>query len=158
MSSGGTSLNYTDDELDSYSSIWSASVFDTTDADHRRVVTALKNISEGSELETYMDVDNVLRYMAVQTFVVNLDSLTGTMEHNYYLYEQDGKLNIIPWDYNLSFGGYQSTDASATINFPIDTPFTGDTADRSFFMSLLENRTYLAKYHEYLGATSSTNM
>ena len=43
-----------------------------------------------------MDVDNVLRYMAVHTFVVNLDSLSSNMAHNYYLYEDDGKLNIIP--------------------------------------------------------------
>ena len=43
--------------------------------------------------------------MAVHEFVVNLDSLSGNMAHNYYLYENDGQLNIIPWDYNLSFGG-----------------------------------------------------
>ena len=39
------------------------------------------------------------------SFVVNDDSLSGTMAHNYYLYEYNGKLNILPWDYNLSFGG-----------------------------------------------------
>lgn len=148
-SGGDTSLNYIDDELDNYSDIWNASIFDTTDADHRRVVTALKNISEGTDLEKYMDVDNVLRYMAVQTFVVNLDSLTGTMEHNYYLYEEDGQLNILPWDYNLSFGGFSGT-ASSVVNFAIDTPFTGDTANRQFFMSLLENDEYLTLYHKYL--------
>ena len=65
----------------------------------------MKNISEGTNLETYMDIDNILKYMAVHTFVVNDDSLSGTMAHNYYLYEYNGKLNILPWDYNLSFGG-----------------------------------------------------
>ena len=99
-----------------------------------------------------MDIDNILRYMAVQTFVVNLDSLSGSMAHNYYLYEDDGRLNIIPWDYNLAFGGFQSGSASETINFPIDTPFSSgvDLADRQFFMALLENETYLAQYHDYL--------
>ena len=99
-----------------------------------------------------MDVDNILRYMAVQTFVVNLDSLSGSMAHNYYLYEDDGQLNIIPWDYNLAFGGFQSGSASETINFPIDTPFSSgvNLADRQFFMALLENETYLAQYHDYL--------
>ena len=151
MNSGGsgTSLSYTNDELDSYSDIWESSVFDTTDSDHERVVAALKNIGEGTDLEEYMDVDNVLRYLAVQTFVVNLDSLTGTMEHNYYLYEEDGWLNILPWDYNLSFGGFGDT-ASSMINFPIDTPFSGDTSDRGFFMALLENDEYLSLYHQYL--------
>ena len=150
------SLNYIDDELSSYETIWESSVFKSTDKDHRRVVSALKNIcaddADAESLSESMDVDNVLRYMAVQTFVVNLDSLTGSMAHNYYLYEDDGQLNIIPWDYNLAFGGFQSGSASETINFPIDTPFSSgvDLEDRQFFMALLENETYLAQYHEYL--------
>ena len=156
MGSGsGANLNYTDDSLDSYEAIWEGSVFNTTDKDHRRVVKALKSIcaddTDSKTLTEYMDVDNVLRYMAVQTFVVNLDSLSGNMAHNYYLYESDSKLNIIPWDYNLAFGGFQSQDASDVINFPIDTPFSSDisTEDRQFFLSLLENEEYLEKYHEY---------
>jgi len=157
MGSGsGANLNYTDDSLDSYEAIWEGSVFNTTDKDHRRVVKALKNIcsddTDNKTLAEYMDVDNVLRYMAVQTFVVNLDSLSGNMAHNYYLYESDSKLNIIPWDYNLAFGGFQSQDASDVINFPIDTPFSSgvSTEDRQFFLSLLENEEYLEQYHEYL--------
>ena len=150
------SLNYIDDELSSYETIWESSVFKSTDKDHRRVITALKNIcaddADSESLAESMDVDNILRYMAVQTFVVNLDSLSGSMAHNYYLYENDGKLNLIPWDYNLAFGGFQSGSASETINFPIDTPFSSgvDPEDRQFFMALLENETYLAQYHAYL--------
>ena len=150
------SLNYIDDELSSYETIWESSVFKSTDKDHRRVINALKNIcaddADTEVLAESMDVDNILRYMAVQTFVVNLDSLSGSMAHNYYLYEDDGQLNIIPWDYNLAFGGFQSGSASETINFPIDTPFSSgvNLADRQFFMALLENETYLAQYHDYL--------
>ena len=103
--SGGADLNYTDDDLDSYSTIWDREVTSSGKKDHKRVVEALKNISEGTDPEKYMDVDNILKYMAVHTFVVNDDSLSGTMAHNYYLYEYNGKLNILPWDYNLSFGG-----------------------------------------------------
>lgn len=150
------SLNYIDDELSSYETIWESSVFKSTDKDHRRVINALKNIcaddADTESLAESMDIDNILRYMAVQTFVVNLDSLSGSMAHNYYLYEDDGQLNIIPWDYNLAFGGFQSGSASETINFPIDTPFSSgvNLADRQFFMALLENETYLAQYHDYL--------
>lgn len=151
MSSGGSDLNYTDDNLDSYSTIWEGSVFKSSDKDHQRVVTALKNISEGRNLETYMYVDSVLKYLAVHTFVVNLDSLSSNMAHNYYLYEDDGALSIIPWDYNLAFGGFQSSDASSVINFPIDTPFSGvSMEDRQFFASLLAEEEYLDLYHSYL--------
>ncbi len=155
-SGGGANLNYVDDSLDSYDAIWEGSVFNTTDKDHSRVVKALKKIcgedADTNTLAKYMDVDNVLRYMAVHTFVVNLDSLSGNMAHNYYLYESDSQLNIIPWDYNLAFGGFQSAGSSDVINFPIDTPFTSavSTEDRQFFMSLLSNEEYLAQYHEYL--------
>nr|WP_304955281.1 CotH kinase family protein [uncultured Acetatifactor sp.] len=85
--------------------------------------------------------------MAVHAFSVNLDSLSGNMAHNYYLYEYNGKLNIIPWDYDLSFGGMGgSRDASGTINDAIDTPFQGT----AFFDALLEDEGYLEEYHEYL--------
>lgn len=146
---GGANLNYTDDDLDSYSTIWEGEITGTGDADHRRVVTALKNINEGTDLEKYLDVDNVLKYMAVHTFAVNMDSLSGTMAHNYYLYEYDGQLNILPWDYNLSLGGMGmggSSDGTSVVNDAIDTPFSGT----DFFDALLENEEYLAKYHEYL--------
>ncbi len=155
-SGSGADLNYTDDDLDSYEAIWNGSEGNTTDKDHKRVVKALKNIcnadGDSETLEEYMDVDNMLRYMAVQTFVVNLDSLSGNMAHNYYLYENDGQLNMIPWDYNLAFGGFQSQNASDVVNFPIDTPFSSNisTEDRQFMMSLLENEDYLEQYHEYL--------
>ena len=156
---GGADLNYTDDAMESYSVIWDGEVTDATDQDHRRVVTALKNISEGTDLENYLDVDNVLKYMAVHTFSVNMDSLSGNMTHNYYLYEHNGQLNILPWDYNLAFGGMgagmggagrgqqgQDTGASAVINDAVDTPFQGT----EFFDALLENEEYLSRYHEYL--------
>ena len=151
---GGADLNYTDDDLDSYSTIWDGEVTDSGKKDHKRVVEALKNISEGTDLESCMDVDNILKYMAVHTFVVNDDSLSGTMAHNYYLYEYNGKLNILPWDYNLSFGGMSmgggmggpSSGATSVINDAIDTPFSST----NFFDVLLENEEYLAKYHEYL--------
>ena len=149
MGGSGADLNYTDDELDSYSTIWEGEVTDTDKADHRRVITALKNISQGTELESYLDIDNVLRYMAAHVFSVNMDSLSGNMAHNYYLYESNGKLNILPWDYNLSFGGMgmgSVSGASEMINDAIDDPFQGTR----FFDALLEDETYCARYHQYL--------
>lgn len=148
-SQNGSDLNYTDDNKESYSAIWEGSVADTKGSGYKKVIEALKNISEGSNIEDYLDTDNILKYMAVHTFVVNLDSLSGTMAHNYYLYESDGKLNILPWDYNLAFGGMEKgkeDGASETVNFPIDTPFSGT----EFFDAMLENEEYQKTYHAYL--------
>ncbi|MBP1580080.1 MAG: CotH kinase family protein [Oscillospiraceae bacterium] len=144
-SSGGCDLNYTDDDLDSYSEIWDAEVTDSSKASHKRVVAALKAAAEGTDLEDCLDIDNLLKYMAAHTFAVNLDSLSGNMAHNYYLYESSGVINLIPWDYNLSFGGMNSSDSDA-VNYAIDSPFSGT----QFFDKILENEEYLAKYHEYL--------
>lgn len=159
--SGGADLNYTDDDLDSYETIWDGEVTKTKQADHERVVKALKNIAEGNDLETYMDIDNLLRYMAVHVFSVNEDSLSGTMAHNYYLYESDGKLSLIPWDYNLALGGMggmgggmpggsgeteERSGATSVVNSPIDDAFSGT----DFFDTLLENETYHSQYYDYL--------
>ena len=76
---GGADLNYTDDELDSYSTIWDGEITDAKKADRKRVVTALRNISQGTDLQKYMDIDNLVRYMAVHVFSVNDDSLSGSM-------------------------------------------------------------------------------
>ncbi len=147
MGGGGADLNYTDDELDSYETIWDGEITSTTKADHKRVVTALKNISEGTDLETYMDVDNLLRYMAIHVFSVNEDSLSGSMAHNYYLYESGGKLNLIPWDYNLALGGMgRSNDATSVVNDAIDNAFSGT----NFFDTLMEDETCHSQYYAYL--------
>ena len=146
LGGGGANLNYTDDDPDSYSTIWEGEVTKTTDADHTRVITALKHIAEGSDLETYMDVDNLLRYMAVHVFSVNEDSLSEMMAHNYYLYEYNGQLNIIPWDYNLALGGMSGSSATSVVNEAIDNAFSGT----DFFDTLMENETYHEQYYAYM--------
>ncbi|MGN0466867.1 MAG: CotH kinase family protein [Lachnospiraceae bacterium] len=152
MGGSGADLNYTDENLDSYSTIWNCEVTDTTKKDHKRVVTALRNISQGTNLDTYMDVDNLLKYAAVHVFSVNSDSLSGMMAHNYYLYESNGMLNLLPWDYNLSLGGMGGfgkdglSDATSTVNDAIDNAFSGT----KFFDTLLEEEEYHEQYYKYL--------
>ncbi len=144
MGGGGANLNYIDDSLDSYSTIWEGEITDTNDSDHKRVVTALKYISEGTDLESYMDISNLLKYMAVHVFSENSDSLSGSMAHNYYLYESNGRLNVIPWDYNLALGGMGGgSDATDTVNAGIDNSWQST----SFFDSLYANEEYHAEYY-----------
>lgn len=143
--SGGSNLNYTDDELDSYSTIWDGEVNDSSEGDHKRVIEALKNVHNKTNIEDYIDVEQVLKYMAVHNFVVNEDSLSGSMAHNYYLYESNGKISILPWDYNLAFGGMHGGEATSVINEPIDDSWQGT----ELFDFVLEDEEYKARYHEY---------
>ena len=150
-SSGGTDLKYTDDSVSSYSKIFDNEIFKGTEADYKRVIKAIKNINSGTDLEKYVDVDATLRYFAANTVLVNLDSYFSNMKHNYYLYEKDGQLTMLPWDYNLAFGGFQSGSASSAVNFPIDTPVSGiSMSELPILEKLLEVDKYKEKYHEYL--------
>lgn len=147
----GVNLVYTDDELSSYSNIFDNAITDVTEEDENRLIASLKGIGEGEDLEKYINVDEVLRYAATNVFLVNLDSYLSNMGHNYCLYEDNGQLSMIPWDYNLSFGTYNSSSASDAVNYAVDTVFSGVSADdRPIIGKLLENEEYLAKYHEYL--------
>lgn len=147
----GGSLEYIDDNVESYGAIFNNVVGKGTTSDYKRVIKALKALSEGKDLETYFDVDKILRYLAAHTIVVNLDSYSSIMAQNYYIYERDGKITILPWDYNLAWGGFQSGNASSVINFPIDTPVSGvEMSSRPLIDKLFANEEYLERYHNYL--------
>lgn len=147
----GSDLAYTDDDPDSYQAIFDAAVFDPSKSDKTRLIQALKNISEGTDLDRYMDVDAMLRYIAANVFLVNDDSYFGTMLHNYYLYEEDGRLTMLPWDYNLAFGGFQSHDADAAVNRGIDDVVSGGNLEsRPMIGKILEVQEYKEQYYGYL--------
>src|SRR5690606_23869984 len=61
----------------------------------------LSNSSEWrSTLESTFNVDHFLRWLAVNTTIVNWDQY-GVLPHNYYLYHHSvNKLTWIPWDNN----------------------------------------------------------
>lgn len=149
--SSNSNLSYIDDNVSSYSTIFSSAVVKATKKDYKRVIRALKNISEGN-LEEGMDVDAMLRYIAGNVIVLNDDSYFGNMLHNYYLYEQDGKLTMLPWDYNLAFGGFQGNNATSVINRGIDTVVSNESylANRPMIAKVLEVEEYKEKYHAYL--------
>ena len=72
------------------------------------------------------------------------------MVHNYYLYEKDGLLSILPWDYNLAFGTFQGNDASRAVNDSIDTPLSvSGNGDRPMADWITSSQEYTALYHQY---------
>ena len=86
--------------------------------------------------------------MAVHNFMVNGDSYTGSMVHNYYLLEQDGILSMIPWDYNLSFGAFdggRGGNATSSVNTSIDEIASSDRPMANWIMN---SETYMEQYHE----------
>ena len=149
-------LQYTTEDPADYDNIFRNAKFEIDAEDQARLIGALKTLSEGTDLESAVNVDEVLRYFTVQVFVVNLDSYLGRTGHNYFLYEEDGIISMLPWDYNLAFATYSLgmpdpiNDAELYVNYPIDTPASGEImTNRPLYHNLMKNEEYFAKYHAY---------
>ena len=145
MGSSDVKLQYIDDDPESYPNIFDNAKTDVSGKDEKRLIESLRKLSSYEDLEDVLDMDAVLRYFVVHNFVVNGDSYTGSMIHNYYLYEQDGKLSMLPWDYNLAFGGFQGSDAESAVNDPIDDVLS----DRPMQAWIFSSEEYTELYHEY---------
>ena len=149
-------LRYVDGDPASYPNIFDNAKFDINAGDQARLIEALRVLSTGENLETAVHVDQVLRYFTVQVFVMNWDSYLGHTGHKYFLYEEDGVLSILPWDYNLAFGTYALgmtdpiRDPDVLINWPVNTPARGETMrKRPLYHNLMKNGAYFAQYHAY---------
>lgn len=149
--SDAVKLIYSDDNPDSYSDIFDSAKTDITDSDKSRLINSLKNLNENTDIENTVDIDSVIRYFVVHNFMLNFDSYTGGMIHNYYLYENNGKLQMIPWDYNLSFGAFGGgNSAQSLVNYPIDSPVSDGTTDsRPMLAWIFKNEKYTELYHKY---------
>lgn len=153
--SDAVKLVYSDDEIDSYADIFDNTVMDVTNADKKRLIASIKQLNEGENISEVVDTDEVIRYFVAHNFVLNGDSYTGMMVHNYYLREKDGKMSMIAWDYNLAFGGMSMRkttagvdQATALVNSPIDSPVEdGDMDSRPMISWIFNNEEYLNQYH-----------
>jgi len=153
-SSTDVKLQYSDDDPDSYYNIFNNAKTDITTADKTRLIASIKALNEGDT--SVVDTDAVIRYMAVHNFLCNDDSYTGMMVHNYYLYEEDGVLSMIPWDYNLAYGGFSGgSNGTSTVNTSISRLVSmGSDSDRPMagWITASEEYTaqYLATYQEFM--------
>lgn len=149
-------LRYIDDSPESYPNIFENSKFKVSDSDQERLIEALRILSTGKDLAAAVNLDEVLRYFTVQVFVMNWDSYLGKTGHNYFLYEQDGILSILPWDYNLAFGTYALgmnqpiKDPTVLINYPINTPAEGNVMlNRPLYHNVMKDKSCLSSYHRH---------
>lgn len=145
----GSDLVYIDDNIKSYNGI--SAVLELKNGSEAALLNMIKALNKGENLEKYIDVDEVLRYFAVNTVLVNMDSYQGNFKHNYYLYEEDGVFKILPWDYNMSFGGFGMGGQNASTELYIDQPVSGTTMEaRPLISKLLEIPEYKELYHKYI--------
>ena len=156
----GADFAYTDDLPEHYSDIFDNAATKEDPETQARVMRALKGLSEREDLDSYLDTKAIIRFFAVHNFLVNFDSYTGPMLHNWYLYENNGRLSVVPWDYNLILGAFSAdgvtghkNDSSLVINQGIDSPWSGSPAteaERPMWSWIMEDDTYRAQYHDVL--------
>lgn len=78
------------------------------DGDWRAFIQFVKILNtEPDKIERYLNVDQTIWMLALNTVMVNLDSYNGLFSHNYYLlFGPDGRFTPLIWDLNMSLGGF----------------------------------------------------
>jgi spore coat protein H len=106
-------------------------------------------------VESYLNVDQFLRHLAVHVITSNLDSML-CVGHNYYLYlnPTDDKFYFIPWDLNLAFAGWVWLGAPEDlINLSIVHPHV---ADNKLIERMLAVNSYNQIYQHHLSDLLAT--
>lgn len=99
-------------------------------------------------VDDFLNVKSALKYIAANTVLCNYDSYNGNNHHNFYLYQdKNGQFTVIPWDFNMSFGGFNGSNATVGI----DTPFiSGSLETLPLIGKLLSIDEYKEEYYGYI--------
>ena len=90
------------------------------------IETAPADRFEG-EIGQRLDLQQFAGYLAATWILVDIDSYVG-MPHNYYLLldKTDGKLRMLPWDLNETFGTFtMDYDPEQLVQWGIERPWVG---------------------------------
>lgn len=106
---------------------------DLTDEQKRRVIEFSKFVSTASESDftvkigDYLDVENFARYMAITSWLTDLDGILGPGQ-NYciYLHPKTQKFLFIPWDQDQPFGQFPRGTEEQRENLSIHKPWSGE--------------------------------
>lgn len=172
MTGRGSDLLWLDDDPDSYTGL----ELKSNSHNGNVLIDMLDELNHGTDYESVLLVEEALKYIALNVVTNNMDSYIGGNKQNYYLYEQDGVFSILPWDYNMAFGGMGGgigmgrggQSRSQTAGSPagdasigasgnaalasgtallIDEPTQGALAERPLVAKLLAVDAYKKKYH-----------
>lgn len=138
--SGGGDLVWKDDDPASYTALVQKSKSSSGDM----LIRMLDELNNGNEYESVLDVEGALKYIALNAVTANMDSYIGSNQQNYYLYEDDGIFSVLPWDYNMAFGGMGGGGSTILI----DEPTQGAVAERPLVAKLLAVDEYKEMYHD----------
>lgn len=144
----GSTLEYREDETYTYADHKLGA--DTDLAEFKSFVKKLNSITDGEkgDTESFLNVESALKYIASNTVLCNYDSYNGNNHHNFYLYEDEqGVFTVIPWDFNMSFGGFNGSNSTVGIDTPI---ISGSLETLPLIGKLLSIDDYKEQYYGYI--------
>lgn len=106
---------------------------------------------EPGKIESILNVDRTLWMLAFNNVLVNLNSYSGAVSENYYIYRDSfGKFNPIIWDMNLSFGSFKNTGQGSDLDLKglqqLDPLLHETSPTKPLISKLLKNDEYKRKY------------
>lgn len=149
----GSDLAYISDDGMDYTGMFPENM---ENYDNESLAELIKIIETDGDLDSIFNVDSFLKYLAVSTMTIHLDSYQGGMFHNYYLYNNNGVFEWIAWDLNMIFNGFPMSSLSdlESTEFLIDEPVKGSMDNYPLIQAIFDNEEYVEKYHEYLQTLS----
>ncbi len=92
-----------------------------------RFVSTASDGDFASKLGEFIDVDNFARYLAMATWLTDLDGILGPGQNYYlYLHPKTQKFQFIPWDQDQPFGQFPRGTQEQRENLSIHRPWSGD--------------------------------
>ena len=144
----GSTLEYKQDENYSYAELKSGD--DTDLSNFKEFVKNLNEVTDGEKgnIESFLNVESALKYFASNTVLCNYDSYQGSQHHNFYLYEdENGVFTVVPWDFNMSMGGFGGSNSTVGIDSPI---ISGSMESLPLLNKLLSVPEYKEEYYGYI--------
>ena len=135
---------------------------EATEEQKQRVIEFARLIHKSEDdafeekVKDYLDVDQFLRFLAVNVLLTNLDSfLGGSQNHYIYLEPESNKFQFFPWDMDSSFGvaqfwvGTPETCRDMSIDHPAGKGHT-------LIKRVLNIPRHKQTYHDYLDTYLNT--
>ncbi|GEM_PF-254011 len=126
-----------------------------TELQQQRLIAFAKMLHQADDdafaaaIEEYLNVDQFLRFLAMNVLLSNLDSFLGGAQ-NYYVYldSASNRFHFLPWDMDISFGAFEMQGTPSTRrNLSIDEP---QTSKNRLIERILAISRYKQTYHAYL--------
>jgi len=159
-------------EIDRYEQPYNAK-WRGTDRQWERVIEFARVVNEADDrefeatIDSLLDVDRFVRFLACQVLLANLDSFLGS-GHNYYLYLDDAtnRFVFLPWDLDLAFGGFSLSGSPEELaDLSLEYPHLGknwlidrllqNPARRAAYLAVIRDLVTRVFHPEGLGAVAA---